>query len=242
MKANTALLFTMGCLALTISAQMSTVIPLSSEPHHRLVLHNKYVNVYEVEVAPRDTVQLHRHEYDAISIMLSNSEVIVRALGKPDVRQKLSEGQLRLQSRGYVHSTSIEGDTTYRNVTVELLLLQQGAQNLCAAVIATERLNCPPAESPPPGMTHIEQAQFQTQQTTVTLVRLMPHQTMHVGDPSRSVLVVALDDALSTGSGEDPQSSLRPGDFVWLEKGTPARALRNTSGNEARLISFIFEH
>jgi len=31
---------------------------------------------------------------------------------------------MRLQSRGYVHSTSIEGDATYRNVTVELLSLR----------------------------------------------------------------------------------------------------------------------
>jgi len=240
-KAKPAFLLTMCCLPLTISAQMSTVIPLASEPHHRLALHNKYVNVYEVEVAPRGTVQLHRHEFDAISIMMSSSEVIVRAPGKPDVRQKLSQGQVRLQSRGYVHSTSIEGDTTYRNVTVELLFPQQGARNLCAAVIATQGLNCPPAESSLLGTTHIDQAQFETKQTRVTLIRLMPHQGMNMGDPSRSVLVVALDDALSTMSGEKTQSSVRPGDFVWLEQGAPARALRNTSGNEARLISFIFE-
>jgi len=206
-----------------------------------LALHNKYVNVYEVEVAPRGTVQLHRHEFDAISIMMSSSEVIVRAPGKPDVRQKLSEGQVRLRSRGYVHSTSIEGDTTYRNVTVELLFPQQGARNLCAAVIATQGLNCPPAESSLLGTTHIDQVQFETKQMRVTLIRLMPHQGMNMGDPSRSVLVVALGDALSTMSGEKTQSSVRPGDFVWLEQGAPARAVRNTSGNEARLISFIFE-
>jgi len=64
---------------------------------------------------------------------------------------------------------------------------------------------------------------------------------MIVGDHSRSVLVVALDDALSTLSGRDSKSSLRPGDFVWLGKRTPARALSNTSEKEARLISFIFE-
>jgi quercetin dioxygenase-like cupin family protein len=240
-KAKPALLLTMCCFPLAVSAQVPTVIPLASEPHHHLALHNEYVNVYEVEVPPRGTVQLHRHEFDAISIMMSNSEVIVRAPGKPDAPQKLSEGQVRLQSRGYLHSTSIESDTTYRNVTVELLFPQQGARNLCAAVIATQGLNCPMAEAPPPAATHIDQAQFETNQTKVTLIRLLPHQSVMVGDPSRSVLVVALDDVLATSSGENPQSSLRPGDFVWLDKGAPARAFRNTSGNEARLIWFIFE-
>jgi quercetin dioxygenase-like cupin family protein len=241
-KANPAVLLAMCCVPLTISAQMSNVISLASEPHHRLALHNKYVNVYEVEVAPHGTVQLHRHEFDAISIMMSNSEVIVRVPGKPDVRQKLSEGQVRLQSRGYVHSTSIEGDTTYRNVTVELLSPQQGARNLCAAVIASQELNCSRTELSLPGATHIDQGQFETKQTRVTLIRLMPHQTINVGDPSRSVLIVALDDALSTLGGDNPRSSMRSGDFAWLEKGLPARALRNTSGNEARFISFLFEH
>src|SRR3981189_2276343 len=133
----------MCCLPLAISAQTSSVIPLASEPHHHLALHNEYVNVYQVEVSPHDSVQLHRHEFDAISIMMSNSEVVVRAPGKPDVRQKLSEGQLRLQPSGYVHSTSIEGDTAYRNVTVELLLRQHGGRNVCAQVIATQGLDCP---------------------------------------------------------------------------------------------------
>lgn len=240
MKAKPALFFTMCCLPLAVSAQMQTVIPLASEPHHHLALHNEYVNVYEVEVAPRGTVQLHRHEFDAISIMMSNSEVIVRAPGKPEVRQKLSDGQVRLQRRGYVHSTSIEGDTTYRNVTVELLLSQHGARNLCAAVIATQELNCPAAEAAPQTPTHIDQAQFETNETNVALIRLLPHQSMNVGDPSRSVLVVALDSTLSATIGENPKSSVRPGDFVWLDKGTPARAFKNTSEKEARLVSFVF--
>ncbi len=105
-------------------SQSPAVIPLSSEPHHHLALHNEYVNLYQVEVAPHDTVILHRHDFDAISAMLSDSEVTLRAPGKPDVHQTLSDRQIRLQPRSYVHSTTVEGSTTYHNVTVELLLLQ----------------------------------------------------------------------------------------------------------------------
>ncbi len=199
------------------------------------------MNVYEVEVAPHGTVHLHRHEFDAISIMMSNSDVIVRAPDKPDVRQKLSEGQVRLQSRGYVHATSIEGGNTYRNVTVELLSSQEGGRNLCASVIAGQPLNCPDTQVASPGATHVVQAQFETNQTRVTLIHLLPHQSMNVGDPRRSVLVVALDAVLSALSGRNPNSLVRPGDFVWLEKGAPARAFKNAAEKEARLISFTFE-
>jgi hypothetical protein len=64
------------------TAQTPTVIPLASEPHHHLALHNEYVNMYQVEVAPHDSVLLHRHDVDAISVMMSDSDVTVHAPGR----------------------------------------------------------------------------------------------------------------------------------------------------------------
>jgi hypothetical protein len=238
-KAKRELLVTMCCLPLAIFAQIPTVMPLASEPHHHLALHNEYVNVYEVEVAPHDSVKLHRHEFDAISIMMSNSEIIVRAPGKPDARQKLSAGQVRLQSSGYVHSTSIEGDTTYRNVTVELLFRQQGGRNLCAKVIATQGLNCPSEQASPPSSTHTEQPQYETDQTSVTLIRVLPHQSVTLGNTGRSELVVSLDDASVSTVGETGSGNpVRPGDSNWIAIGHAACVFKNNSDKEARLISF----
>jgi hypothetical protein len=132
-----------ACSSAVLAApQNSTVLPLAYEPHHHLALHNGYVNVFEVEVAPHDSVRLHRHDFDAISVMISEAQVTVLTPGKPDVHLKLFDGQVRLQPRGYVHATSIDGDTTYRNVTVELLLPQQGGRNRCAPVMATQPLTC----------------------------------------------------------------------------------------------------
>ena len=235
-----AFLVVICCLPFGASAQALAVIPLASEPHHHLALHNAYVNVYRVEVAPHDSVLLHRHDADAISIMLSDSEVTVRAPGKPDVHQKLGEGQLRLQARGYVHSTSIEGDTTYRNVTIELLLPQQGARNLCAPVIAAMPLNCLSAQAPPLTATHIEQPQFETSQTYLTLIRILPHQSAGLGDADRPELIVALD-AVATLGEKGLENSLYPGDFAWLEAGKASRLFKNNGDKEARLISFALK-
>ena len=238
-KAKRKLLLSMCCFPLAIFAQIVIVIPLASEPHHHLVLHNEYVNVYEVEVAPHDSVQLHRHEFDAISIMMSNSEAVVRAPGKPDSRQKLSEGQVRLQSSGYVHSTSIEGDTIYRNVTVELLFHQQGGRNLCAKVIATEGLNCASEQAAPPSSTHMEEPQYETEQTSVTLIGVLPHQKVSLGNSGGSELIVSLDDALvATADEMGPPKPMRPGDFRWIAIGQAASVFKNNSDKEARLISF----
>jgi len=218
---------------------MQPVIPLASEPHHHLALHNEYVNVYQVEVAPHDSVQLHRHEFDAISIMMSNSEVVVRAPGKPDVGQKLSEGQVRLQSSGYVHSTSIEGDTAYRNVTVELLLRQTGGRNICAQVIASQGLDCPSEQASPPGSTHREQSQYETDQTSVILIRVLPQQNVSLGNTGRSELIVSLDDLSVATVGETgPGHPFPRGDFKWIAIGQAATVFKNNSDKEARLILF----
>jgi quercetin dioxygenase-like cupin family protein len=240
MKTKRTLLVALSCFAIATFAQEPPLIPLASEPHHHLALHNAYVNVYQVEVAPHDSVLLHRHDADAISIMLSDAAVTVRAPGKLDVHQKLVDGQLRLQARGYVHATSIDGDTTYRNVTVELLLPQQGARNLCASVIAALPLNCPGAQAQTPAATHIDQPQFETKQTYINLIRVLPHQSAALGDPGRPELIVALD-AVATASGKDSENSLHPGDFVWLEAAKPPQVFKNDGGKEARLISFALK-
>lgn len=240
MKAKRVFFIVMCCLAIAASAQEPAVIPLASEPHHHLALHNAYVNVYQVEVAPHDSVLLHRHDADAISIMLSGAAVTVRAPGNPDAHQKLVDGQLRLQARGYVHATSIDGDATYRNVTVELLLPQQGARNLCAPVIATLPLNCPGAQAQTPAATHIDQPQFETSQTYITLIRILPHQSVALLDPGRPELIVALD-AIAAAGGKGPKNSLHPGDFMWFEAAKPAQVFKNDSDKEARLISFALK-
>src|ERR1700704_787829 len=112
------------CFPFVCGAQEQSIVTLKSEPHHHLVLHNDYVNVYTVQVSPHDQVLLHRHEVDAIGVMMSDSVITVRTPGKPASHQSVASGQLRLQPAGYVHSTYIEGDAAYRNVTVELLLPQ----------------------------------------------------------------------------------------------------------------------
>src|SRR6202049_4116943 len=157
-------------------AQQQSVVPLKLEPHHHLVLHNDFVNVYSVRVQPKDSVLLHKHDFDAIGIMLSDAEITVRVPGKPDSHQKVVAGQLRLQQSGYIHSTAIDGDTAYRNVTVELLLPQQERRNICGGVISAQPLNCPSVQ--PDSAALLQQPQFETNQTKINLIRLKQQQSV----------------------------------------------------------------
>jgi quercetin dioxygenase-like cupin family protein len=221
-----------GFLGAVVSGQEPAVLPLDAEPHHHLALKNEYVKVYQVEVAPHDAVKLHRHDTDAISLSLSESLVTVHFPGKPDAQQKLTNGQIRLQARGYVHSTSVDGDTPFRNVTVELLMPQTGARNGCAQVIAGQAVHCVvhAGEAPVP--------QFETEQTSVGLVRLQPQQHVVIGKPGRAILIVSLDGGASYKNENGVRKSLQAGDFVWLDKGKQAEAFRNESAREVRLVCF----
>jgi hypothetical protein len=226
------------CFPVVCGAQEPGVIPLKSEPHHHLVLHNDFVNVYSVQVQPHDSVLLHKHEFDAIGIMLGEAEITVSAPGKPDSHQKVSGGQLRLQQAGYVHSTVIDGDTAYRNVTVELLLPQQERRNICAGVISTQPLNCPSAQADSASFS--EQPQFETKQTKINLIRLKPRQSFTLDPSVQSRLVVALDEAAVVSAANNPPKALHSGDILWRDGKSPAQILENAGNKEIRLITFAF--
>jgi quercetin dioxygenase-like cupin family protein len=234
-KANWTLVLVTACWG-TIGAwgQEPEVLQLEAEPHHHLALKNEYVKVYQVEVAPRDTVKLHRHDTDAISLSLSESVVTVHSPGKPDVQQKLTNGQIRLQARGYVHSTSVDGDAPFRNVTVELLLPQTGEHNGCSQVIAKEALHCGGGD----GEAGLGLPQFESDQTFVGLIQVKPHERVVIGQPSHATLVVALDAGSMHSSESGAAKPLRSGDFVWLNSGKAGEAFRNESATEVRLVCF----
>lgn len=232
------LIATILCFPAVCGAQEQRVIPLRSEPHHHLILHNDLVNVYSVQVEPKDSVLLHKHDFDAIGIMLSTAEITVRAPGKADSHQKVLAGQLRLQQAGYVHSTNIDGDTAYRNVTVELLLPQEAGRNMCSSVIPAQPLNCPSTQSDSSAFS--EQPQFETNQTKISLIRLKPQQHVTLDASDQSQLAVVLGDTgLVTGVNGIPKA-LRSGDIVWRENNSPAQIFENDGSEEIRLVTFVF--
>jgi quercetin dioxygenase-like cupin family protein len=240
-KSKSAWLAALLALPVPLLAQAPNVIPLTSEPHHHLVLRNSFVNVFDAKAAPGDSLLLHRHDHDAVAIAIGDQLVTVGAPGRPDVHQKNADGQVRMQSSGYVHSTHVDGDAVYYTVAIELLRPQSGGRNLCATVLAGQPLNCPDTPSMK-NVAHIDQPQFESDQTHVDLVRVLPHQKMEIAASTQPQLIIALDPAsISTASGSGPDELLRPGDFVWFDKGGPARALKNGSNKEVRLVEMTFK-
>ena len=80
----------------------------------------------------------------------------------------------------------MDGETRFRNVTVELLKPQTGERNGCAQVIANQPLNCAAVQGVAGSAGHVDQMQFESEQTSVILVHLPPHSRVGLSDPTGS--------------------------------------------------------
>jgi uncharacterized cupin superfamily protein len=114
-------------------------------------------------------------------------------------------------------------------------------------VIAGQPLNCPSAGTAPGKDSgevsdkEIVLPQFESDQTRVQLVRVLPHRRVEVGHSSRFELIVALDHgSLSPAPGERFNRDLKPGDFMWFDKGGPSRTLLNNGDEKARYVEISF--
>jgi hypothetical protein len=239
MKIRHVFLAALCLLPLPIAAQAPSIITMDQEPHHHLVMENGLFKIFNVVVAPGDAIVLHRHDHDTVAIAIGDQEVTVGVPGKPDVHQKNLDGQVRLQPGGYMHSTHVDGAEPYHTVAVELLLAQTGARNLCAAVMSGQPLNCPEVSAKSVPASYSESPMFESDQTLIRLVRVFPHQDAAVGDMQ---LIIALDPGfISPAHKGDPELTMRPGDYVWLDKAGTDRKFENKSGKESRFIELSFE-
>ena len=242
MKSKNGWLATLLILPMPLAAQAPSIITMADEPHHHLALHNDYVNVYNAEAAPGDSLLLHRHNHDAVAIAIGDQTVTVGIPGKPDVHTKNADGQVRMQVSGYVHSTHNDGQAGYHTVAIELLLPQTGEQNLCVTVLPGKPLNCPGGAASASSTKRIDVPQFASNQTHILTVHVPAHQDVKIANPAQPELVVALDPAsISPASGSGPDELLRPGEFLWFDKGAPARTMKNGSAKEVRFVELTFK-
>ena len=96
-------------------------VDITAEPHHHVVLQNQYVRAFNVELAPIDQIQMHRHDHDYVFVTVGATEIENDVAGKPPARLKLQDGDTRFLPGGFAHSVKNLANTPFRNVTVEFL-------------------------------------------------------------------------------------------------------------------------
>ncbi len=217
--------------ALALFAQSATEVDITAEPHHHLVLQNKYVRVFKVEVPPQQSTLMHRHPYDYAYVTLGAVDLVNDIEGRPAASLKLQDGETRFSPRNFAHAVRDLSSTPFRNVTIEFL--QGRTAGSTSAKWAEDRglqiLN---------GGT--EDILFVKDDARTSDVLLNPHGTLPKTKSAAAELIVAVTElSLQAGSGrgEEQQIDLMAGDIRWLRA---APSLVNVGARSARFICFQF--
>jgi len=96
-------------------------VEITAEPSHHLALENRYVRVFQVEVAPHAASLMHRHRHDYMYVTLGMSEVSNEVEGKSPVTIQLQDGETRFLPGNFAHIARNLANNPFRNVTIEFL-------------------------------------------------------------------------------------------------------------------------
>lgn len=238
------LLAAWGGLA-SVSAQLlpiKTVPPagpaveVSQEPHHHFLFQNELVRAYLVEIAPRDSTQLHHHATDYIAISLGHSDV-ESITAKGASQQMISQdGDTRAFQAGVTHVVRNLAEKPF--FTADIEVLQNTTANACLGDCAAKDARAKLWPALPPNFEILGYGDgFRVAEAT-----LAPNESTTMRADPNPYLLVALTplkmSAQPTGDGVQMTEDAR--DIVWIEAG-PSHPLRNVSKEEARFVVIEFQ-
>jgi hypothetical protein len=111
-------------------------VPISEEHHHHLVLANSFMQAYEVEVPPHDSTLLHRHDQDYVYIVFGDADITNAVENKEPVKAHLADTTVNFAKGPFAHVARDDGNTIFRNITVQLLQPQGEVKNYFPSVKA----------------------------------------------------------------------------------------------------------
>ena len=110
---------------LVASAAASAQIPVTKEPHHRVVFENSQLRILDVNLPPGETTLDHSHDRDVATIAISNGATTRMQLpGQPWTdrpRRSLGNIETSMQGKPTSHTFQNVGQTTYQLFAVENL-------------------------------------------------------------------------------------------------------------------------
>jgi hypothetical protein len=216
-------------------------VPISDEPHHRLLLQNDFARVYNVTVAPLDSTLLHQHDLPYLYVVLGFADIINAIVGKPELHQVLEDGETHYSPGHFAHIVRTDSGMPFHNITVELVRPQGTAKNLCKDVLPGAPLNCPePATSvatskgkkATPQVASDDSPYFETDEVRVELHKVSSGDDYVDGAPRVAALLVGLTNSnLDVNLAGEHIGFLHGGDVLWL----PA-------GQHRRIVDFLGTH
>ena len=208
------------------------IVPLSQEPHHRLVLQNDFTRVYNVMVAPLDATLPHQHDLPYVAVSLGPANLANVVVGKPARRLVLQDGQVTYSDSAFAHLVRTDSGIPFHNVTVELVKPQGTARNLCEPIVPGPLGACPQRTETADRRKNVSEAAdddvpyFETDGARVDLFKVSMGKDYVAESPKLNGLLIALSNAnLDVNLGGQHISFLHDGDILWMPAGTHRRVV-----------------
>ena len=243
-------------------------VPITEEPHHHLIFANDYVRVFRVEILSPDSTLLHRHDFPYAYVSIGKAEFTNKVEGKPEVRVKLSDGQLGYSKGGFSHQVRTENDTPFYNVTVELLHPQENVRSSCAKNVNGPLEGCgmpqpAPAQDPlgtgnntavgqvapdpandasknaaPPTIIQV----LETDESTLKSASFpQKSKTILASPPGGTLLVVAPLSQFKLDFVDGTTKLISGGDSLWLAPGPPVSIANSSDQQRSNVLIFGFK-
>ncbi|MGD0570552.1 MAG: hypothetical protein ABSA78_19280 [Candidatus Sulfotelmatobacter sp.] len=213
-------------------------VEITAEPHHHLVLENKSVRVFNVDVAPHTETLMHWHRHDYFAVNLGTAEVVNAIKDKPPVTVKLQDAQTIFSSATFAHIARNQTDQLFRNVTIEILEDETLRH-------APSKWDEDRALETFPGGT--QQILFVKDAIRVSEFELQPGAAASVTHPHGPLLLVADSDLevrthIAHGSAStalSARAALKPGDSRWYPA-NHSHTVTNPGPNPAKFVTLEF--
>jgi hypothetical protein len=227
----------------TPTSASAAAVPIKDEPHHRLLLKNDFVNVYNVLVPPLDATFLHQHDLPYIGVPLGPADLVNVVSGKPEVHLTLQDGETRYFSEPYAHLVRTDSGVSFWNITVEFRRPQGVARNLCKQVIEGP-LTCPQQTAKAKNASESADDDlpcFETDEFRIDQIKVAMGKDYVEAAPKQNALLIALTNAnLDATLGSEHVSFLHAGDVLWLPVGTD-RKIVDLLGTKPRFLVVSFK-
>src|ERR1700690_2254850 len=220
--------------AIALTPKITSVVEITAEPPHHLVLENEHVRVFLFEVAPGDASLMHRHGHDYVTIFLGENNFSNEVEGKAPVTLKLPDGETRFAKTGIVHLVRAPGDSAVRSIAVEFV--QDEALRSTPSPKWDEETG---THTFPGGTEHIV---FVQDGVRVTETELQPGATTpsrHYSGPHLLVAVSEIEVRTDVEGQAPMPEHFKSGEVKWLSSGY-TRTLTDTGKQAAKFVTLEF--
>jgi len=249
------LLFSLVLCACAAAQTAPTTAPveITAEPFHHLVLKNRKVRVFSVDVPPKAATLLHRHKNDYVFVILGESVVRNERQGEKPGELRLNDGDVRFSKGGFAHIARNLGEAPFRNVTIEVRKPARGIIRLATCDV-NEGIECGfcdiSAEGQqkcewPGDMQALPELEKKEQDYGVyqSVVHLQPASTTGMHTHKADHLVVAVSDLEMKNEVQGKAAEtlrMKAGEVRWV-KGGMTHSLTNLGRQPAWFVSFEFK-